>query len=37
MECRRHGAVTHAEPSPVYKRYVDRGLRDRGYDVIGWQ
>ncbi len=32
-----HGAVKQAEPSPVYKQYVNRCLRERGYDVIGWQ
>jgi hypothetical protein len=29
---RRHGRV-----DPVYARYVDRCLSDRGYDVIGWR
>ena len=32
-----HGAVKQAEPSPVYKQYVNRCLRERGYDVLGWQ
>ena len=32
-----HGAVKQTEPSPVYKRYVDRCLGERGYEVIGWQ
>jgi outer membrane lipoprotein SlyB len=32
-----HGAVKQTAPSPVYKQYVDRCLRERGYDVIGWQ
>lgn len=32
-----HGAAKQTEPSPVYKRYVDRCLRERGYEVIGWQ
>jgi hypothetical protein len=31
------GAVGHTEPSPVYKQFVNRCLRERGYDVIGWQ
>jgi hypothetical protein len=22
---------------PIYKGFVDRCLRDRGYQVIGWQ
>jgi outer membrane lipoprotein SlyB len=25
------------EPDPVYKGYVDRCLRQRGYDVAGWR
>lgn len=32
-----HGAAKQTAPSPVYKRYVDRCLRERGYEVIGWQ
>jgi outer membrane lipoprotein SlyB len=32
-----HGAVKQTAPSPVYKRYVDRCLREHGYEVIGWQ
>lgn len=24
-------------PDPVYRRYVDRCLHERGYDVIGWR
>jgi hypothetical protein len=24
-------------PNPAYRGYVERCLRDRGYDVIGWQ
>jgi hypothetical protein len=31
------GAVKQTEPSPVYKEFVNRCLRERGYDVIGWQ
>ncbi len=27
---------TH-EPSPVYRNFVERCLRERGYDPIGWQ
>jgi hypothetical protein len=26
-----------AEPEPIYKQYVDRCLRDRGFDTIGWK
>jgi outer membrane lipoprotein SlyB len=32
-----HGTVKSAEPSPIYKGFVDRCLRERGYEVIGWQ
>lgn len=32
-----HGAVKQTEPTPVYRAYVERCLKDRGYDVIGWQ
>lgn len=32
-----HGMVRGAEPSPIYKNFVDRCLRERGYKVIGWQ
>jgi len=32
-----HGAVKQSSPSPVYKQFVNRCLRERGYDVIGWQ
>jgi uncharacterized protein YcfJ len=35
------GAVTggfqSAETNPTYKRFVERCLRERGYDVIGWE
>jgi hypothetical protein len=26
-----------AETSPVFKNFVQRCLRERGYEVIGWQ
>ena len=32
-----HGAVKQTAPSPIYKQFVNRCLRERGYDVIGWQ
>ena len=32
-----HGAVKQTAPSPVYKQFVNRCLRERGYDVLGWQ
>jgi hypothetical protein len=31
------GAVRQTEPSPVYKSFVNRCLKERGYDVVGWQ
>jgi hypothetical protein len=32
-----HGAVKSSGPSPIYKNFVDRCLREKGYEVIGWQ
>jgi outer membrane lipoprotein SlyB len=31
------GGFEAADPNPTYRRFVQRCLRDRGYDVIGWQ
>jgi outer membrane lipoprotein SlyB len=31
------GIFRSREPSPVYRAFVERCLRDRGYDVIGWE
>jgi outer membrane lipoprotein SlyB len=31
------GLFKAAEPAPVYKNFVNRCLRDKGYDPIGWQ
>ncbi len=31
------GLTTKQNPSPVYKSFVDRCLREKGYDPIGWQ
>lgn len=31
------GAIQSSETSPVYKNFVQRCLRERGYEVIGWQ
>lgn len=31
------GVVKHADPRPAYKGFVDRCLRERGYEVAGWQ
>jgi hypothetical protein len=30
------GALRSGEPSQIYKSFVQRCLRERGYDVIGW-
>ena len=32
-----HGTVKSAGPSPVYKHFVNHCLRERGYQVIGWE
>ena len=32
-----HGATRSGEPGSVYKGFMQRCLRERGYDVIGWQ
>jgi len=32
-----HGLTYKQSPSPVYKNFVDRCLREKGYDPIGWQ
>jgi outer membrane lipoprotein SlyB len=31
------GSMKSSETSPVYKNFVQKCLRDRGYEVIGWQ
>lgn len=31
------GGFDAADPNPTYRRFVERCLRERGYDVIGWQ
>ena len=32
------GGLFHAaEPSPVHKQFVERCLREKGYEPIGWQ
>jgi hypothetical protein len=31
------GAMSSTETSPIYKNFVQKCLRDRGYEVIGWQ
>jgi hypothetical protein len=32
-----HEMVRNRGPSPVYRNFVNRCLRDKGYDPIGWQ
>jgi outer membrane lipoprotein SlyB len=32
-----HGIFKAAEPSPVYKQFVNRCLREKGYDPVGWE
>ena len=27
----------HQEPDPVYRNFVEKCLRDKGYEPIGWQ
>lgn len=31
------GIFTSRDPSPTYKRFVERCLSERGYEVIGWE
>jgi len=31
-----HALLKQHQPSPIYRRYVNRCLRDRGYQPIGW-
>jgi uncharacterized membrane protein len=31
------GGMQAAETSPIFKNFVNRCLRERGYEVIGWQ
>lgn len=31
------GLVKQTAPSPLYKNFMDRCLRERGYELIGWQ
>jgi OmpA family protein len=33
-----HGIFhAHRNPSPIYRRFVERCLADKGYEVIGWE
>lgn len=31
------GIIKGSQPSPVYKNFVNRCLKDKGYDPIGWE
>ncbi|OGC01479.1 MAG: cell envelope biogenesis protein OmpA [candidate division NC10 bacterium RIFCSPLOWO2_12_FULL_66_18] len=31
------GLFKASEPNPVYKNFVDRCLRERGYEPVGWE
>lgn len=31
------GIVKSSQPSPVYKNFVNRCLKEKGYDPIGWE
>jgi len=32
-----HGIFKAAQPSPIYKEFVDRCLREKGYSPLGWE
>jgi outer membrane lipoprotein SlyB len=32
-----HGLFQSSQPPPVYKNFVDRCLREKGYEPIGWE
>lgn len=32
-----HGALKSGEPDAVFKNFVDRCLREKGYEPIGWR
>ncbi|HTZ39723.1 MAG TPA: cell envelope biogenesis protein OmpA [Syntrophales bacterium] len=32
-----YGLFKAAEPSPVYKSFVNKCLQDKGYEPVGWQ
>ena len=31
------GAIRSSDPDPVFQRFVERCLRDKGYEPIGWK
>lgn len=32
-----HGIARASRPSPLYKKFVDKCLQDRGYEPLGWE
>jgi len=32
-----HGIYRSSQPSPVYKSFVDKCLKEKGYEPIGWE
>lgn len=32
-----HGIFKSAEPNPIYKDFVNRCLREKGYEPLGWE
>ena len=32
-----YGIAKGSEPSPVYKSFVEKCLREKGYEIIGWE
>jgi len=32
-----HGIIRASEPSPIFKNFVTRCLREKGYETIGWK
>lgn len=32
-----YGIIKGSQPTPVYKNFVDRCLREKGYEPIGWK
>ena len=32
-----HGMMTSGEPDVIFRGFVERCLREKGYDVIGWR
>ncbi|MFC1856517.1 hypothetical protein ACFL9U_00635 [Thermodesulfobacteriota bacterium] len=32
-----HGAIRSGDPDAIHRQYVDRCLREKGYETIGWK